>query len=77
MDKRRFNLMVNYSIYGTEVLEEDWYTEEEFDKGYHFCQEWDDLFIAPGTPEWECCVCHPLKNVGDVKYIAKHKEGLV
>jgi hypothetical protein len=38
-------------------------TNEEFDKGFHYCFDWDGLFIAPNYgSEWDCCSCHPLKR---------------
>ena len=67
MDERRFNLMVEHSIRRTPVSKEDWYTEEEFAEGYHFCGDWDGLFIGPDSPEWDCCTCHPFKHKGESK----------
>lgn len=33
-------------------------TKEEFNKGWHFCCEWDGLLVGPGMDEFEmCCVC--------------------
>ena len=62
MTKERFNKHVNYSIYGCDMSKNEWYTGEEFDQGYHFCQDWDGLFIAPDSEEFKCCTCHPLKR---------------
>lgn len=25
----------------------------------HHCPDWDFLFIRPGDPEMECCICSP------------------
>ena len=60
MTKEQFEGMVNYSIRG--IKPDYWYTKEDFYKGYHFCYDWDELFIAPDTLEFECCTCHPLKG---------------
>lgn len=64
MDKRRLQSHVDFSIYNDAPIpsEEDWYTEEEFNQGYHFCLDWDGLFIEPGGIEWGSCQCHPLKE---------------
>jgi hypothetical protein len=35
-------------------------TQEEFEQGWHFCIEWDDMLIGPGTEEALMCYCnHP------------------
>lgn len=59
MNKIRKDALTNNSLYGTpvEVL-----TQEEFDLGYHYCYDWDELFIGPDDKEFECCSCHPLKQ---------------
>lgn len=62
MTKERVEKHVRLSIYGTNVEEKDWYTEEEFEQGYHFCVDWDGLFITPDSEEFKCCTCHPLKR---------------
>ena len=36
-------------------------SQEEFQEGYHYCDDWDFLFIGPEDTEWEACRCHPLK----------------
>lgn len=28
----------------------------------HHCPDWDFLFIRPGDPEMECCVCSPADD---------------
>lgn len=32
-------------------------TDEEFKQGYHYCVEWDYMFIGPEDQEFECCLC--------------------
>ena len=62
MNKRRYKLHVKYSLgYVQDIPKEDWYTEEEFKQGYHFCHDWDGLFIGPDDVEFEYCTCHPSK----------------
>ena len=63
MTKERMDNHVNNSIYGTPL--EVPYTKEEFDQGYHYCQDWDGLFISPDGDEFKCCNCHPLKHKGE------------
>lgn len=66
MSPERFKNHVEHSIHiEVELLEP--YTEEEFNEGYHYCQDWDGLFISPNDPEWDCCGCHPLKNKTEEK----------
>ena len=57
MTKERIDALTNNSIYNTPV---DGLTEEEWNKGYHFCWDWDGLFITPDSDEFKCCTCHPL-----------------
>ncbi len=65
MDKERFRAIQNESIYGDKAKHDfKPYTKEEFDEGYHYCVDWDFLFIAPlSGSEWDSCCCHPLKKV--------------
>lgn len=37
-------------------------TKKEYNEGYHYCDDWDFLLIKPGSGEWECCTCHPLRD---------------
>jgi hypothetical protein len=63
MTSERIKLHVDYSINGKPVPKELWYTEEEFNQGYHFCCDWDYLFVCPKEgSEWDSCSCHPLKK---------------
>jgi hypothetical protein len=32
-------------------------TQEEIDKGWHWCPDWDDLLIGPGMEEIKACLC--------------------
>lgn len=35
-------------------------TEEEWNQGYHWCLEWDDMLVGPGQDEALFCGCnHP------------------
>lgn len=35
-------------------------TEEEYNQGWHWCGEWDDMLVGPGTIEATVCSCnHP------------------
>ena len=45
-------------------------TQEEMDGGWHFCAEWDDLVVGPGTREWFLCTC-PEKDA----YLIRHGDG--
>lgn len=61
MDKEKFHALQCASIYGTKHRFH--FTKEEFDEGYHYCADWDYLFIAPiKGSEWDSCTCHPLKQ---------------
>ncbi len=37
--------------------------DEEFDEGWHFCADWDELLIRKDMPEMECCTCE-IKHEG-------------
>jgi len=52
-DKRKEELL-NHSLYGTEAAN---LTQEEIDKKWHYCPDWDYLFITPECKEFECCTC--------------------
>ena len=58
MTNERKNELTNYSIYNISCPP---LTDEEHEHGYHFCEDWDGLFIGPGDYEWDCCRCHPKK----------------
>ena len=58
MKKKRFNSLVNNSIYNTPVKP---LTLKEWKLGYHYCYDWDGLFIAPHDREFDCCSCHPIQ----------------
>ena len=45
-----------------ETVQEEMLTAEEWKQGYHYCLDWDGLFIGPDDIEFECCTCHPLKR---------------
>lgn len=62
MTAKEYEDMVRYSFTGEKPDNGFWYSEEDFNKGYHFCYDWDEMFIAPNTLEFECCTCHPLKG---------------
>lgn len=32
-------------------------TPDEYTLGWHFCPDWDDLLVGPGTLEAEACTC--------------------
>lgn len=32
-------------------------TPEEFERGWHFCPDWDLLLVGPGMEELSCCTC--------------------
>lgn len=32
-------------------------TQEEMDQGWHWCGNWDDMLVGPGTEEASCCHC--------------------
>lgn len=35
-------------------------TKEEWEQGYHWCAEWDDMLVGPGQDEALFCWCeHP------------------
>jgi hypothetical protein len=35
-------------------------TKEEWEAGWHWCLEWDDMLVGPGTQEALVCSCnHP------------------
>jgi len=54
-DITRRSELLNNSIYGTpcEPL-----TEAEMEKGWHYCWDWDGMFITPeDKAEWNCCTC--------------------
>ena len=36
----------------------------------HHCPDWDFLFIRPGDPEMECCVCPPDDDHERVKALS-------
>jgi hypothetical protein len=47
--------------------------------GSHFCPDWDELLITPGTPEWQCCICNKevkmklkVKLAGDAAIAEAH-----
>jgi len=60
MDRKRFDEHVHYSMYGGKggaPKPKEWYTKEEHAQGYHFCWDWDGLFIGPDAPEFKSCTC--------------------
>ena len=59
MTKERINALKANSIDSSPV---DDLTDEEYDQGFHFCWDWDGLFITPDSDEFKCCTCHPLNN---------------
>ncbi len=59
MTEKRIKELTNHSIHNTEITKS--LTEEEFNLGFHYCMDWDGLFISPDSMEWTCCTCHPLK----------------
>ena len=48
MTKERYNTLMS----GHSNL-----TSEEFNEGWHFCFEWDELLIHPDDREAEFCTC--------------------
>jgi len=60
--KERYKELSNNSIHRELPVSGGQLTDEEFNEGYHYCDDWDGLFIGPKDPEWDCCTCHPLKN---------------
>ena len=38
-------------------------TQEEINKGYHFCVEWDGLLIGHEMMEFDFCSCFPTPKV--------------
>ena len=64
MEERRFIELQRASISGKKAKYPcKPYTEEEFNEGYHYCLDWDGLFIGPQQgSEWDSCTCHPLKK---------------
>lgn len=32
-------------------------TQEEMAEGWHWCPDWDDLLVGPGSMEITCCTC--------------------
>ena len=32
-------------------------TEDEMNRGWHWCQDWDDLLVHPDSPEFRHCRC--------------------
>ena len=63
MTKERFNMFVNNSIYNTPIPKGQELTKEEWDEGYHYCYDWDELFISPEDAEIEVCSCHPKGGI--------------
>jgi hypothetical protein len=61
MTKKRYAMLRTASIHIDHRIDQD-ITDEEFDQGYHYCWDWDGLFIGPDSMEWESCTCHPLKR---------------
>ena len=33
-------------------------TQEEWEAGWHWCYEWDELLVGPGMPEAKVCSCN-------------------
>lgn len=31
---------------------------QEFDKSYHYCEEWDFMVICDKDREFDCCMCN-------------------
>ena len=47
-------------------------TKEEWDKGYHWCLEWDGMLVGPGEDEALFCSCnHPA-----IEEWKKSEEGI-
>lgn len=53
-------------------------TKEEWDKGYHWCLEWDDMLVGPGSLEALVCSCnHPkIEEWKKTEEAAKMQEDL-
>jgi len=66
MTKERHDMFVNNSISGDEkcpIPKGEELTEAERLEGYHYCWDWDELFVGPGDKEAECCTCFSAKEV--------------
>ncbi|MCK5613692.1 hypothetical protein KAR91_68140 [Candidatus Pacearchaeota archaeon] len=37
-------------------------TKDERKAGWHFCYDWDEMLIGPGTPEAAACLCGVIKK---------------
>lgn len=65
MTKERFDKLQNNSIVGDKkvpLTDEEKLTKEEWKLGYHYCFDWDGLFIGPDSIEADCCSCHPINR---------------
>ena len=63
MTDERYEKLQNNSIYGhtkVPLTSTEYVTFKEWEEGYHYCLDWDGLFIGPENKEFECCTCHPL-----------------
>ena len=49
MTNERYNELMN--------ITEARVSDEEFNQGWHFCEDWDFILIGPGMYEMECCTC--------------------
>lgn len=53
MDKERFREL---------AAERAELTDEEYKQGWHYCPEWDFMFIGPGMKEMRACDCYSLSS---------------
>ena len=35
-------------------------TQEEMDEGWHWCYDWDQMLVGPGTVEADFCTCNDI-----------------
>lgn len=59
MSKERYTELMNNTTLSL--------TAGEYENGWHFCNDWDDLLIHRNWPEAECCTCQPTKDLVDGK----------
>jgi len=48
MNSRRYQ---EIEIEGKQLL------PSEFRRGWHYCENWDDMLVGPTMTEWESCHC--------------------
>lgn len=59
LDKERFDELSFDSMHPAPNTGLEPLTQEEWEEGYHYCCDWDLLFIGPDDNEMTVCTCHP------------------